>query len=52
MEMEEDWTLGGGHTARYTGDAPQDYTLETYLILLTSDPPINFIKKSLLKIIS
>ena len=42
--MEEDLTLGGQHTIQYINDVWQNYTLETYAILLTSITPTNSIK--------
>ena len=36
MEMEEDLTLGCGYTMQYKDDVSQNYTLETYMILLTN----------------
>ena len=41
MGTEGDGTVGGEHTAQYTGDALQNRTLETRLILLTYVTPIN-----------
>ena len=37
--MEGDLTWNGEHTIQYTDDVLQKYTLETYIILLTT--PIN-----------
>ena len=42
--MEEDLTLGGGHTMQYTDRASQKHTLETSMILLTNVTPINLTK--------
>ena len=39
--MLEDVTLGGEYTMQYTDDVIQQYTLETYIILLTSVTPVN-----------
>ena len=36
MVVEEDLTLGGGHTMQYTDDVSHKCTLETYVTLLTS----------------
>ena len=36
-------TLGGKHRMQYTGDVLEYFTLETYIILLTSVTPIHFI---------
>lgn len=36
--------MGGEHTVRCTGDVMQNDTPETYMILLTSDIPINPVK--------
>ena len=44
MVIEGDWTLDGEHTIQYTDDVLQNYTLETYEILLTNVTPINSIK--------
>ena len=41
MVMEDDLTLGGGHTLQYTDDVSQKCTLETYMILLANASPIN-----------
>ena len=34
--MEGDLTWGGEHTIQYTDDVLQNYTSETYIILLTN----------------
>ena len=52
MVKKEDLTLGGGHTMRYTDDVLQNYTLEIYIILLTShtnkfNKKSNFLRKSI-----
>ena len=39
--MLEDVILGGEYTMQYTDDVIQKYTLETYIILLTSVTPVN-----------
>ena len=41
MEMEEDFTLDGKHTIQYTADVLQNYTPETYVILLANVNPIH-----------
>ena len=38
-------TLGSEHTVKYTDDVLYNCTLETYIMLLTSFTPINFIQK-------
>ena len=38
-------TLGGERTMQSTHDVPENYTLESYTILLTTVTPINLIKK-------
>ena len=43
MVMERDLTLGGKHTMQCK-DNVLNYTLETYITLLTSVTPINLIK--------
>ena len=43
MVTEDDLTLGGGHTMQYTDHVSQNYTTETYIILLTNVTPINLI---------
>lgn len=47
MVTEEDMTLGGKHTMRCTGDAPQHRALDTYVILLTTVAPMSVILNSL-----
>ena len=47
MMMEDDWTLGGGHTIQYTDNVSQNCTFETYIILLTNVTSINLIKNTL-----
>ena len=44
MVREEDLILCGEHTIQYTDNVLQNYTLETYIILLTNVTPINSIK--------
>ena len=44
MVMEGDLTWGGEHTIQYTDDTLQNFTPETYLILLTIVTSINLIK--------
>ena len=46
MVMEEDLTLGGGHTMQYTDHILNKCTLDTYMILLTNVTTINLILKS------
>lgn len=48
MVMEEDLPWGGEQTIQHTDDALQNYTPETYIILLTNTTPINSINKSYL----
>ena len=43
MVMEGDLTRGSEHTIQYTGDVLQNYTPDTYIILLTKANPINSI---------
>ena len=43
MVMEDDLTLGGGHTMQYTDHVSQKCALELYIILLTNITPINLI---------
>ena len=45
MVTQEDLTLGGGYTMRYTEDVSQNCTLKTYTILLTNITPINLTVK-------
>ena len=42
--MEGDLIWGGEHTIQYTDDVLQDYTPETYIILLTNVTLINLRK--------
>ena len=44
MVMEEDLTGGGEHTVQYAGDAFQNCTPETYIIVLINVTPINSIQ--------
>ena len=44
MVTERELALGGEHTVQYTDDVFQNYTLETYIILLTNVTPINLIE--------
>ena len=44
MVMEGGLTLGGKHTVQYTAYVLQNFTTETYVILLTNVTPINSIK--------
>ena len=46
--MEDDLSLDGGHTVRYTDHVSQKCTLETYMTLGTNDTPINLIKNKVL----
>ena len=43
MVMEDDLTLGGGHTVQYTDDVSQNYTLETCIISSTNVTPTNLL---------
>ena len=43
MVMEQDLTLGGRHTMKYTDAVAQKCTLETYVILLINVTPINLL---------
>lgn len=43
MVTEGNLTLGGGYTMYYMDLASQKYTLETYIILVTTVTPINLI---------
>ena len=45
MVKEQGLNLGGGHTIQYTGDVSYNYTLETYIVLLTNGTPITLIRK-------
>lgn len=42
--MKEDLAWGGAHTIQYRDDVLQNYTPETYVVVLTSITPINSIK--------
>lgn len=44
MVTEKDQTLGGKHTVKYTDDALQYCTHETYIMLLSNVTPRNLIK--------
>ena len=44
MVMEGDLTWGGDHTIQYTAVVLQNWTPETYIILLKSVTPIRSIK--------
>ena len=44
MGMEDDVTLGGGHTMQCTDNVSWIHILETYIILLTNITPVNLIK--------
>ena len=44
MVMEGGFTLGGEHTRQYADDVLQNYTPETYMILLAIITPRNAIK--------
>ena len=44
--MEEDLTLGGGHTMRYTDLVSQNCTPETHINLSTGVAPMNVIKNT------
>ena len=41
MPMEEDVTVGGGHTVQCTDHVSQKRALETYVVFLTNVTPIN-----------
>ena len=41
MVMEGDLTWGGEHTTQHTDDVLQNWTPETYIILLTIVDPVN-----------
>ena len=41
--MEGDLASGGEHSIQYADDILQNYTLETYIILLANVTPINSI---------
>ena len=43
MVMEGDVTWDGEHTIQYTDNVLQNYTLETYIILLTNVTTVNSI---------
>ena len=43
MVMEGDVIWGGEHTIQYTNDILENYTLETYIILLNYLTPVNLI---------
>ena len=45
MVMDRDLTGGGEHTLQCTDDVMQNCAPETYRILLTSNLPINSIKR-------
>lgn len=45
MAMEGELTLGSEHTVQHIDGGPQNCTLETYIILLTSVNPTNLIQK-------
>lgn len=42
MVTKGDLTLGVGHTIQYTDDVLLNYTLETYIIILTNITPGTF----------
>ena len=44
MLMEGDLTWRGEHTLQYTDDVLQNYTAETYILLLTNVASINSTK--------
>ena len=44
MVMEEDLTLGGGHTEQHTRHVSQKCAFETYVISLIYETQINLIK--------
>lgn len=46
-----DLTWGGEYIVQYTDDMLQNYTPETYIILLTSVTPIHSIRKTTLLIV-
>ena len=41
MVMEDDLTLGGGHTMQYTDHVSYKCMLETYIFVLINVTPIN-----------
>ena len=43
--MEDDLTLGGGHTMQHTDHVPKKCTLDSYRILSTDATSIHIIKK-------
>ena len=45
MAMEDDLTLGGGHTVQYAARVSQKCTPKTYMTLGTNVTPINTIKR-------
>ena len=49
MTMEDNLTWGGEHTVQYTDDVLQNYTPETYIILLINVTTINSMKINQLK---
>ena len=44
MPMEKDLSLGGEHTIQYIDDVLQNYTVETFIILLTNVTTMNSTK--------
>lgn len=45
MVIEGGFTFDGEHTIQYTGDVLQNWTLDVYIILLTSVTSINSLRK-------
>ena len=45
MVTKDDLTLVGGHTMQFEDHVSQNYTLDTYTILLTNVTTINLIKR-------
>ena len=43
MVLEGGLTLGGEHTVQYTDDVSENYTPETYIIILTNVTPVSLI---------
>lgn len=46
MGMKGDLTLGGERTKLHADDVLQNFTLETYIIVLANVTPINLVKLS------
>ena len=45
--MDDNLTLGGGHTMQNTDQVSQKATLKTYIILVTNVTPITLIKNKI-----